>query len=505
MNCNAFAPREGSHLQLLFGALATPQKLSQISALSDTPIPLRYIITALPSIISVIRHAGNELWTMVSDGDQHVLTSCQTSSGIGIVNVGWDLTEPSGVTDYLRTTPFASKEVHRIQIGKTNYVYLLHLKCPLGDGKDSTAVLKYSGPGVASDSLVALPPERATFESRALQFIPWKTFDYASARSKFDGRLCSGVNMPKLYFHDPENHLSIMEDCTPRPAFERARQSTHSFTKFVETVRTTDKEKTASFVGNMLGSFLAQLQLWSWTRGAGREQSQDLFSANTAAKELIIKDTLTDLLRNVERTGYHALGKERERLLAHVMEQLDKSVRRDLECVGLGDFWYVCYENQTHVVEANGPNAPRIGNVLLGFDGSDNLESISVIDWDFVTMLPTYVDFGIFVGELYILDYFDSSNSTYLTILESFVEAYRSFGVPFSTASALRYAGAHILMSLSQLVLSSQSRFTSDIAMPCVEEVLDFIIDPEFKELNMRKDDALDNILLLMRERKRVM
>jgi hypothetical protein len=146
-----------------------------------------------------------------------------------------------------------------------------------------------------------------------------------------------------------------------------------------------------------------------------------------------------------------------------------------------------------------------MGNVLLNFRNENTLTDISVIDWEFVTTGPTFLDVGNFIAELFLISYFESTDSVYVTVFEAFVSAYRSFKVPFDIDSALGLAGAHIMMSLSRRVDSPRSRATRESAIACVDQALKFITDPEFNYVASRKADALENVAQLMRDRRQAM
>ncbi|KAF2793956.1 hypothetical protein K505DRAFT_243165, partial [Melanomma pulvis-pyrius CBS 109.77] len=351
-----------------------------------------------------------------------------------------------------------------------------------------TAILKYSAPYMAGVPLVPFSPERSVFEARALTHIPWQTFQYTSVLEKYAAGACQGVDLPKLYSHDPRNHILVIEDCTPeRRKHESSRgHSTNMIRQLLNDVAESEKKHaTVSSIGGMLGAFLAQLQSWG-CQSQSHQTAVELFGKNDSAREMIIQETFADFFTNLKQTGYQISSAQRAKLEPRLYE-LERLVRDSRESVCIGDFWEVAIS--------------RSGNVLLSLDSNNDPERMSIIDWEFVTMAPTFVDVGNFIRELFLNNYFESSNPCYVTVLESFMKAYLGFGIQLSVKDALGFGSARAIWSLSIRVHSPKSKASKVSAVPCVEQLLKFIIDPGDEHLDKGKEDLIENLARLMRER----
>jgi hypothetical protein len=142
-----------------------------------------------------------------------------------------------------------------------------------------------------------------------------------------------------------------------------------------------------------------------------------------------------------------------------------------------------------------------VGNVLINLGEQNRLRDVFVIDWEFVTMAPTWLDVGNFIGELFLISYFEGTDGSYANVLDSFITAYRSFKLPLDTTRVLQFAGAHIMMSLPRRVISERSKATIATAPACIETTLKFITDPEFRYVGERDSDPLKTMVKLVKRR----
>lgn len=248
------------------------------------------------------------------------------------------LTELVGVLEYLKNSPVRTLEVQPIRTGAVNFVYRLFLSRPLGQTQQNTAILKYSAPYVASAPNVLFSSDRQVFEARALTCIPWRRFGYHAVPMDKPASACSGVSLPEVYLEDRENHLTILEDCTPMTGENEGwGQKLPSFRGFCEhAAKSETKYQTARVIGCMLGTFLAQLHAWGRTPD-NHQQAIELFGANNATK-LTMEATLTDFFKNVSEIGYQ-LTKEQQIALALQIRDLELAVQKQRDTVVMGDFW----------------------------------------------------------------------------------------------------------------------------------------------------------------------
>lgn len=143
----------------------------------------------------------------------------------------------------------------------------------------------------------------------------------------------------------------------------------------------------------------------------------------------------------------------------------------------------------------------RSGNVLLNMESENNVERITIIDWEFVIMAPTFIDVGNFIQELFLNNYFESSDSSYVTVMESFMSAYRGFDTQLCVKDALGFGSARAIWSLSRRVHSPKSKAFKENALTCVNQLLKFIENPGVEHPEDHRGDLIEELAQLMRER----
>jgi hypothetical protein len=116
-------------------------------------------------------------------------------------------------------------------------------------------------------------------------------------------------------------------------------------------------------------------------------------------------------------------------------------------------------------------------------------------------LAPAFLDIGHFIGEVFLIHYFEANDAVYIELLESFLDEYRSLVQDLDIDRILGYAGAHITMALPRRIRSPRSRATKETAIPCQEVALKFIIDPKFSNSKFQNKDPLEILLQLMRDR----
>ncbi|KKZ61377.1 hypothetical protein EMCG_03983 [[Emmonsia] crescens] len=416
------------------------------------------------------------------------------------------LTSTSAVALYLKRTPFTAREVQRIQLGSTNYTYRLFLEKPYGQHAVRTAILKYAASHTADESAVEFGADRQIYEARAMTRIPWKLLLTTPAPPPQsnesddggDGVRCKNTNaifeklrVPELYMEDATRHVIIMEDGTPRPGSDEVWQErSHSSRIFFEEVSPShEKYETAGAIGLLLGSFLARLHNWGSSNSENAGLAHASFAGNSSAKDLTIQETFTDFFASVERTGFLVPGPLRAELEIR-LNDLEACVQNNLETVVMGDFWP--------------------GNILLSFTDKEELDRLNVIDWEFTMLAPAFLDVGNFIGEVFLIHYFESNDEVYIVLLDAFMKAYRNLVQDIDPEKILAYAGAHIMLALPRRIESVRSRATRETARPLVEQVLKFITDPKFAAQKSGGDgsgggetnDVFEGVLALMRERR---
>ncbi|RDW85281.1 hypothetical protein BP6252_02871 [Coleophoma cylindrospora] len=402
-----------------------------------------------------------------------------------------ELKDPASVVSYLRGTKFACREVRQIKLGSTNFTYRLFLDAPYGHNQVRTAILKYAASHTASEPCVNFSSDRQLYEARAMTKIPWEQFEIPASDL---AKQLPILSVPKLYFEDIAHHVIIMEDGTPRKGCETWDEISHSARIFLEDIPASkEKYETAIVIGHLLGSFLARLQDWG-NQSMNAEITSAAFSQNSFGKELIVDETFRDFYRNLHKTTLDMNSQLKDKLGTKIAD-LEERLYGNLETVAMGDFW--------------------LGNVLLSFSSEHKLERLSIIDWEFMMLGPSFLDLGHFIGEIFLIHYFESNDSVYIFLLRAFIQAYRHLIKEIDIERAICYAGAHIIMALPRRITSPRSKATCSTASACAQQAVKFMTDSELGSLNKQDDspmykksrdkDALEMILQIMEERRTAM
>ncbi|KAL3458997.1 kinase-like domain-containing protein [Aspergillus heterothallicus] len=403
-----------------------------------------------------------------------------------------ELTTTDSVLDYLHSRPLDSSSntiipfltphaIRRITLGSTNYTYRLFLP-PSSTTKSSqtngatTAILKYASAYTAGDPRVRFDPARQAFEVRAMAEIPWSEIIPAERQD------LPQVNIPRVYFTDPARRVIIMEDGTPRMRRKEREDATgvtmnsgsgesdgdgddgvweersHSSRIFLEEIPASqEKFATANVLGKTLGMFLARMHNW------GRDETKDevgakqwvreAFGGNTHARDLTIQEAIEDFWTGVRCCDTDALAESQEGEVRKCLEGMRERILTDYETLVMGDFWLgnvlLTFSNTLSTSPSLSPITPNIAQSLP-------LDTISIIDWEFAMAGPAFLDVGNFIGEVFLINYFERNDEVYTRLLEAFIAEYEAHTPPekLNTGMILSYAGAHIVQALPRRINS---------------------------------------------------
>jgi hypothetical protein len=92
---------------------------------------------------------------------------------------------------------------------------------------------------------------------------------------------------------------------------------------------------------------------------------------------------------------------------------------------------------------------------------------------------PAFLDVGNFIGEVFLINYFERNDEVYTRLLEAFIAEYETHTPPerLDIGMILPYAGAHIVQALPRRINSPRSRATRENAQGCLRHALDFILN----------------------------
>ena len=134
----------------------------------------------------------------------------------------------------------------------------------------------------------------------------------------------------------------------------------------------------------------------------------------------------------------------------------------------------------------------------MNFQKGGCISSLSVIDWDLVTLGPAFLDVGNFVAELFCTGYLNGVDSTYAEVLESFIVAYRAAGGVLDIVNARAFIGVGIIESLPRRLILSK-RGTPAMAMKCAECAVELIMNAGSVS---GEDDLFSGLSRILRDRE---
>jgi hypothetical protein len=144
----------------------------------------------------------------------------------------------------------------------------------------------------------------------------------------------------------------------------------------------------------------------------------------------------------------------------------------------------------------------RPANALLSFDRAKRLSSISIIDWEFVAIGPTFLDISNLVAELFFFGYTTRIDLTYVEVLDSFINAYRAFGGSLCLKRMIAMVGAAILDLVARRMDPNGNQDTKAMSRECVKLALNFIFDAESTDFTLVENDPFAMLSRILRADK---
>ncbi|KAI1422500.1 kinase-like domain-containing protein [Xylaria sp. FL1777] len=322
-------------------------------------------------------------------------------------------------------------QVIPIKGGSTNYTYRIICACSSAKKSDqsstaqTTMIIKYAPPYAVITPNIPFTPERQEFEAFAMQELALALRRLASTTI---------VTLPRLIFHDRTNHILAMEDVGLDATSSEKKQetSTISLKDFCKSSSITSNDITvADRVGTELGKFLFGLHHCGRSIGLSEsDKLRETFVRNAAARQLDVDTTFGDILRNLDefQVTYSA---DEKRILERLIQETSFEIMNNFETIIMGDFWY--------------------GNILLKFQtGAElrDLTQIGVIDWEFTTCGPLFVDLAHFASEIWLQDRFHLNNGlasiANRKAAVSLFASYRACGGYIDCKKIALYIGGHV-------------------------------------------------------------
>lgn len=114
----------------------------------------------------------------------------------------------------------------------------------------------------------------------------------------------------------------------------------------------------------------------------------------------------------------------------------------------------------------------RLGNILLRVESDQNIKSITVIDWEYAMLGPSFVDVGWFLGET-LLTFYETLDNVYAAVARSFMDGYaKNCSSAVDMSRAFEFCSLHMLVSLPQKVRLQRSRTSMGTARPLLESLI---------------------------------
>nr|GAT47497.1 predicted protein [Mycena chlorophos] len=328
-----------------------------------------------------------------------------------------DLSQPSDVLEYLAATPFSSSRVEILSGGNANFIFRLFLNDPAVVGAP-TAVLKHAKPWSRSNSSFALAIGRQEIEAFALQRMR-PLLDESTPDSI--------VTVPKVFLHDSNAHIIIMED---------AGENSEPLKALLR--RTSLPAGNLGHLCTDLGRFLATIH----NRGSTDSLLMEKVNQNTQMRGItswITYDRLLPILRGEGQynnlfspslVGPDGLSEADLERMQALCSQRSAEIHSAQDVFTMGDFW--------------------TGNIICRVDAQAGaVDKALVVDWEVTKPGVPFLDFGQLAAELHTITHFHPERSAEIAAgLSAYGKAYtaaREATVDETfVAGAASHVGAHM-------------------------------------------------------------
>ncbi|KAF4616583.1 hypothetical protein D9613_008538 [Agrocybe pediades] len=299
-----------------------------------------------------------------------------------------ELNTPAGVRDYvLRNRSSLNERLHKeladvvvtpISGGLANHTYRVILKEENSE-EDSSFVIKYAPPVVASNPSWPLDSKRGFFEYSALQHVP--SFKLSTTSTL--------VNTPEAIRYDDKAFVLSIGDAgvTTRTLKQR----------LIEDAKNLD----IPAIGQALGEWLAELHRWGRSEAAA--PLRKILAQNTEIADLAIKYTFQGLVPEDDPLW--------KNVLEYVNDLRDQD-KNDSDFIVHGDFW-------TGNILVSDPHVAEIH--------ATKPTTLTVVDWEASNCRNfTWNDVGQMCAEMYQPTFFGHAGDHGTKLVSEFVKAYLS-------------------------------------------------------------------------------
>lgn len=391
------------------------------------------------------------------------------------------LNTPDIVRDYLEKQDFTgckfnfskSRTIEPVTKGKNNFTYRLKFansntdddtnETKDGNTRPATAFFKFAGMFATND------PGHPFYEVCAMR-------DLAPALVKEEGEEKSILKIPEVYYSDHGSHVIIMEDIAPPESPKDDGTIFTSLEKMCQSPIGNNSMDLIDQVGVWLGRFLIRLHNYKpEKKNTPSVDLKQLFEANTASKEIDVQTCLRNVPKKLEEFNI-VFEKEKAANLQRVIDDVVSYHLGTPQNIIMGDFWY---ESFPEILKSY-TDTIRFGNIFLKLSGPEEekkLEEVTIIDWEFVTCAPSYVDLAHYLSEIWLQDrFFPSPSSSALVNRQAAISTFRTYlqlGGQIDFKRLVCYVGAHACCFLDFMDWNNEDGLKRTVAQEGASMILD--------------------------------
>ncbi|KAG0020937.1 hypothetical protein BGZ81_009131 [Podila clonocystis] len=327
-----------------------------------------------------------------------------------------DLTTEAGILEYLQSKEELRgiSELKKLTGGVANFVWRATVASPspnIFDGA-KTVIIKHAEEYLANYKEVKFDTIRMEYEDRILHIV-----HKASTQPEKD-IVTQKVHVPKVYFFDPINHVSIQEDGGSAPHLK----------DYISSLKEAPSKELMTAIGSSLGEFIARLHLY------GHKHRKELYTKEQMENPMALDMSHMILYDKMPKAAKdrHNLPEEDVALVTKAAEWGGKRLMTEPETLAHGDFWPGNILVTTRTNEAT---------------GTTDFEQIYVIDWELARYAPAAMDMGLLLAECNMLHmYRQPCPELQTSILEAYCKTYGDNLTVQDLKTAAIHLGGHLFV-----------------------------------------------------------
>ncbi|KAH8689274.1 hypothetical protein GQ44DRAFT_765574 [Phaeosphaeriaceae sp. PMI808] len=412
--------------------------------------------------------------------DRRGLDSVEESSLPPSFNRIFHLETMDGAVSYIkqsswwRESGYSSVEsIETITKGSTNYIYKLTLRrdssLTATKNVQETVVLKHAPGYLLATPGIEFSGRRQVYEAAAMETLP---------RVLTPEVLTPAVTLPTLILHDPTACVIVMQDLSlPKSDTGRSAWSerTIELTQFCSEAMTPSRMQLVREIGTSLGRFIYQLHFLASqpeeSKNTALKDLCELCATHQDARRVAAELIFGNFLRFMDSAGVRLTEQER-RTITDVFDREKVYLTDTLETLVMGDFMY----GALFFVPSMRPQisaAHWTDKVGKSPDECAAAATIYVLDWEFVTFAPAYIDLAHFAGEAWLYDCFGAPSEAWSELASSVFNAYRNDGGTIDMQRVVYYIAGHIGGSTESFRLAKGHRRRKSAARAAANMILD--------------------------------